>query len=1356
MTEVILTREGEELIRATLAPGEYVIGREAGVELHAETPLLSRQHARLTINYDHLLLEDLGSSNGTFVNDQPVVEATRLFPNQSIRLGPDITLEVRRQRAPTEPGVSLAPAQAAIARHLPAELLAEKRYAIGGIVAQGGMGAILDARQNATQRTVAMKVMLESADETDVVRFIEEAQVTAQLEHPNIVPVHELGVDEQDQLFYTMKMVRGITLKKVLDLLAAGTAATVKKYPLPALLTIFQKVCDAIAFAHAKGVIHRDLKPENIMLGDFGEVLVMDWGLAKILGRRAEEFGPGAVATARTNAGEFGSTMAGSIMGTPAYMSPEQARGEIETLDTRSDIYALGVILFELLHLRPAVTGPAPIAVVEKVALGTVEWAGTLPKDRPVSGSLLAVCRKALAADAAARYASVEDLQRDLAAYQGGFATSAEQAGLAKQIVLLIRRHKGIFATATASWLLITALGVWFVINLRAKERRAFAGEQTALVEKEAARRSAAKASLSLAEASLREANGLAMQAALNDVPEDLRNPIWHYLLAQSDSSIARLKTGTEAIESVAADPTRPGEFAVADRNGKVTIMKVRKGERRLEFQAGFSAANGGNRYRIAFSPDGQHIALGRAGGRGGLVIHRAKDGTKEKEWDTPPTDRLEFGRNDALLRQGSGSLQVWNPLTDQLWWEEKVTGNIGVRGTFTPSGNEVVKYTSKGRLQLVKANDGSLIRELGGRMSGYDWFMAVRPDGKAVITWNETQITECVSLEDGRVLFALPDKKLRHNMGFSHDGSMLFTAALRDEGIQSIEVWNAQTGELLRSLLGGQGQITGLDLHPESHELLVVGADSRVWDTTGPTASWRWKSRPVGNIAFWGPEDWVFGFVGEPAQWGLFRLQLDRREPLWQPEINGFHVAETSADGSLAVLTRPGFSNDATLLRKSGTEVEKVITIKTNFWPYRLRPSPKGNRVAFMERVKNLDLEVYDAAGKETVKLDRADLKRISDLGWLGEQRLLGLLTLHAARGNPGSQENIVVWDADTGRVLQTTTHPTAMDALAVAPDGSRFAEAGTDKLVRIRDATRLAVQREFRAHDAPITAMAWHPTKPIIATGSEDHSVKVWNIETGRLLAEYHELLNPPETLTFSPTGRMLGAKTFSDDLVRIWQLAGDAPPPLPPLPPSPPSPPAKTPPVATAHKVPVVDGWEDLLAELTPAAVEQTSPGWRMENSALITPGNSFTVLPLPGNLTGTSFSVRVKLRELSKQRPFHIALPVADRMVGFAVDGFMENDGYTGVMLNGRDIKDVPDAVRGGQVKDSDQHDLEVTVRLDGANATITSTLDGRSVYAWTGAITALSQNKKWASPPGQLAIGTASGNWVVSEVKVKRL
>ena len=473
-TEITVTKDGVELARRVVTPGEYVFGRGEDVDFHMDTPLASRHHARLHVNYDEWLIEDLASANGTFINDQPVApnEATRVFPTQTLRVG-DATVTLRRVRGSEAPDVSLAPGVAVGRTHLPEEVRA-RRYAIGKIVAQGGMGALLSAPDQAIRRGVAMKVMLQSGDAGDLTRFVEEAQITGQLEHPNIVPVHELGVDEQDQFFYTMKFVRGVTLRKVLELIPAEEA-TARKYPLGALLTIFQKVCDALAFAHSRDVIHRDLKPENIMLGDFGEVLVMDWGLAKQIrnagvGMRNEDRAA-ADSAFRTPHSEF-ATMAGSIMGTPQYMAPEQARGEVETMDQRADIYALGAILFHLLFLRPSVSGPTAMHIVDKVQRGEVEWPSA--KDlRRVPESLLAVCRKALALDPAQRYANVEDLQADITAYQTGFATSAEKAGAWKQITLLIKRHKATSIGIAAVLLVGITLGTKAIIEGRRAEREA-------------------------------------------------------------------------------------------------------------------------------------------------------------------------------------------------------------------------------------------------------------------------------------------------------------------------------------------------------------------------------------------------------------------------------------------------------------------------------------------------------------------------------------------------------------------------------------------------------------------------------------------------------------------------------------------------------------------------------------------------------------------------------------------------------------------------------------------------------------------------------------------------------------------
>ena len=298
--------------------------------------------------------------------------------------------------APTQSSGSSAPAPVDPRPPTLDALGGSTRLVRGPRLGRGAMGEVLACEDKNLGRTLALKAAVRT-DAAALERFLREARIQGQLEHPNIVPVHELGADEDGTPYFTMKRVRGVTLADVLRLLAARDDATMTEWPRRKLLSAVQAVCRAVHFAHSRGVVHRDLKPANVMLGDHGEVYALDWGVARTVSEALPDSGPDFSPLDVTPGG----TSAGAVIGTPGYMAPEQARGGVAS--PKSDVWALGALLFEVLTLEPLVTERAPMAALEQTLKGVNADARHRAPDRDVAPELAEWCLRATAVDPSAR-----------------------------------------------------------------------------------------------------------------------------------------------------------------------------------------------------------------------------------------------------------------------------------------------------------------------------------------------------------------------------------------------------------------------------------------------------------------------------------------------------------------------------------------------------------------------------------------------------------------------------------------------------------------------------------------------------------------------------------------------------------------------------------------------------------------------------------------------------------------------------------------------------------------------------------------------------------------------------------------
>lgn len=1057
--------------------------------------------------------------------------------------------------------------------------LGADNYRVGHEIARGGMGSILEAEDGKLKRTVAVKIMHLDAqqDHSARLRFLREAEVLAMLAHPNIVPIYDIVWEHGVPLFYSMKLVKGRTLQHILHGLQNRHPDDLHDYTLDRLLLIFRKVCDAIAFAHSKGVLHRDLKPENVMVGEFGEVLVMDWGLAKWKGQSEADLerrkAAASISSEVLSSLPSLQTLDGSVMGTPQYMSPEQARGQIDELDERSDIFSLGGILYAILTLRPPVEGQTLEEVLSKVTSGQItspsEWQvssqakgkarskgdvldARLIKPLPhvssgrVPPALSAVVMKALRLAKEDRYPTVAHLSADIEAYQGGFATSAEQAGALKQLQLLMLRHKAV--TGTLAALLLVCFG--FVLKVIASERKAtrhaeiaVANEQRANEQAEKTRRALMTSQMAVAESAYRAADVPAMLRALDSIPEDLRDQRWDYLSIKRDSSVIDWQIpGFAKLAAARMIPGRPGQFALANHRGQVGIVDVPTSTILRQIETEFK-----NHVVIAISADGQRLAISSKQAQQ-IQIYRIEEGQLEKTVPAPSA-----GINVMTFSPNGQQLAVLDEIgkenvDSKLYLVELHDGSVrfshpGCFGSalFSGDGKRLFAGKSIGRALLTfHVEEGKLVNQ----RDEYFQCMALSQDHSRL----------AVGYYNGEVAILNAATGATLQRGRLHLGNvthLAWTAAHQlitigneagiDQGRSVMRLWETSTFSSRGTFLGMKETPLRryFDFHPLSGHLLVIGSRSttaQLWHIpTGLEAA-----RIISPNA---QQGWATCFLSNTlllnrVDYGLQRFDVStpsRPNPVHPKLLDGYHImAIHRPDGLVAIGNRTSGAppRNIKLYRLHGSELTPLHELPMSGLTTRLDFDPTGSRLlALSTSLESLVFEV--SSGKTLLKIPQR-LHRAVFVG--AGDRIAAILS--QKRAEEEVVDHLCLMDASQGKIIKKLTYHVQQEELVTSPDRKLIAMAGAEQIIRIFDAETLEERANFRAHDAEITALAFHPTQPRLASASPDGSVKIWDYHTAELVQQFLGLNGAPVMLAFSPNGRLLSVEG-QEKMSRLYDL-------------------------------------------------------------------------------------------------------------------------------------------------------------------------------------------------------------------------
>jgi WD40 repeat protein len=757
------------------------------------------------------------ASRGTSSDDvwQTLGHTASMSPDERARRGltpPDAQASdaAERDALASTNSAPLVPATGAAAAAFPREDGA--RYVLEGVHARGGLGRVVRAHDRLLQRTVAIKELLQRTPSAQD-RFMREALITARLQHPGIVPVHEAGRWPSGDPYYSMKLVAGRTLK---ELIQERKGLDERMGLLPHVLA----VAEAVAYAHSQHVIHRDIKPANVIVGDFGETVVVDWGLAKDLSRSAaeSEVDEGEADAEQADSTEA-ATAAGHIMGTPSYMAPEQARGD--AIDARADVFSLGAMLYELLAGEPPHTGDS----ADKILLSALS-AMPVPIEvrQPAAPvDLVAIVHKAMARRAGDRYRSAIELAEDIRRYQTGQLVTARHYSARSLARRWIARHRAVVAVAGAAAMALAATGA--IAFQRVVAQRDVAQDTS-------------RAAQDAEQTAVKQRNELVFLQAQSWLPRD------------PTAAIAWLKKyppGGERTEKLGAMMDEALELGVArhvlrqptwvtgvgfTEDGSAIIGVLKDGEiRRWDVATGEGRLIGRHSEAVkssSMSPDGRLVAVG---GAGGAVELFALDG------DAPARQLGSHADEVMLLIFSADSSRLLTESRDHVVrvWDVQHGGDPLLSIEDPPVASAILSsdgktvYAGLGTGQIVRVDvDGGArhkVVELEGRVSA----LAMSPDRRQLAAKAAEDAVQLVDLASGEVQ-ALHELRLgkEGRWGFSQTGRYL-TAAPEDGTLHLYEV--ASGNEIV--LRGHEDRIFDVAFSEDDATVLTASDDTtaRVWD---------------------------------------------------------------------------------------------------------------------------------------------------------------------------------------------------------------------------------------------------------------------------------------------------------------------------------------------------------------------------------------------------------------------------------------------------------------------------------------------------------------------------------------------